>query len=52
MSDARNDTTEARTLKAPAQAAAGGTGRHRGPASPDENRAPAFGKHRRPGETN
>ncbi|MEU7134048.1 hypothetical protein [Streptomyces sp. NPDC046261] len=47
MPDARTDTTEARPLEASAQAAAAGTGRHRGPASPDENRAPALGKHRR-----
>ncbi|MEU4213101.1 hypothetical protein AB0F13_24435 [Streptomyces sp. NPDC026206] len=47
MPDARTDTTEARHHEASAQAASAGSGRHRGPASPDENRAPAPGKHRR-----
>ncbi|MEV4438456.1 hypothetical protein AB0K09_05455 [Streptomyces sp. NPDC049577] len=50
MPDARTDTTEARTLEASAQAAAAGSGRHRGPASPDDHRAPAHGKHRRTAE--
>ncbi|CAM5558946.1 hypothetical protein [Streptomyces abikoensis] len=47
MPDARTDTTEARPFEASAQAAAAGSGRHRGPASPDDNSAPAHGKHRR-----
>ncbi|GGX72180.1 hypothetical protein GCM10010324_16800 [Streptomyces hiroshimensis] len=46
MPDARTDTTEARPLEA-SQAAAAGSGRHRGPASPEDNSAPAHGKHRR-----
>ncbi|MCC3771159.1 hypothetical protein [Streptomyces sp. UNOC14_S4] len=48
MPDARTDTTEARPHEVSAQAAAAGSGRHRGPASPDENSAPTHGKHRRP----
>ncbi|MFF4405775.1 hypothetical protein ACFY2W_32885 [Streptomyces sp. NPDC001262] len=51
MPDVRTDTTEAR-LEASAQAAAAGTGRHRGPqASSDDDRAPAHGKHRRNDDT-
>ncbi|GHF33456.1 MULTISPECIES: hypothetical protein [Streptomyces] len=47
MPDVRTDTTEARP-EASAQAAAAGTGRHRGPqASSDDDRIPAHGKHRR-----
>ncbi|MFF7727739.1 hypothetical protein [Streptomyces sp. NPDC008001] len=47
MPDARTDTTEARPFEASAQAAAAGSGRHRGPASPDDNSTPSHGKHRR-----
>ncbi|MEW2575336.1 hypothetical protein [Streptomyces syringium] len=47
MPDARTDTTEARPREASAQAAATGSGRHRGPASPNDHGAPAHGKHRR-----
>ncbi|MEU3350220.1 hypothetical protein [Streptomyces sp. NPDC037389] len=52
MPDARTDTTEARPLidASAAQAAAAGTGRHRGPVSPDDNAAASaatHGKHRR-----
>ncbi|WP_198535481.1 hypothetical protein [Streptomyces caatingaensis] len=48
MSEARTDTTEARPLEASAQAAAAGSGRHRGQASSDEVPATtAHGRHRR-----
>ncbi len=50
MSDVRTDTTEARPREASAQAAAAGTGRHRGPASPHDHQGvggAAHGKHRR-----
>lgn len=48
MSEARTDTTEARPLEASAQAAAAGSGRHRGPASSsDQVPAASHGKHRR-----
>ncbi|MFV8128165.1 hypothetical protein ACQEVX_10665 [Streptomyces syringium] len=47
MPDARTDTTQARPREASAQAAATGSGRHRGPASPNDHGAPAHGKHRR-----
>ncbi|EME97713.1 hypothetical protein J7W19_09445 [Streptomyces mobaraensis NBRC 13819 = DSM 40847] len=50
MSEARTDTTEARPLEASAQAAAAGSGRHRGPASSDDAGGPAHGKHRRTAE--
>ncbi|WP_169316681.1 hypothetical protein [Actinacidiphila oryziradicis] len=47
MSEARNDTAEARLQ---ADAAAGAAeGRHRGPAMPDEHETPAHGRHRREG---
>lgn len=43
MSEARTDTADS---AAPQQACA--AGRHRGPTSPDDNEAPAYGRHRRP----
>ncbi|MBH1933420.1 hypothetical protein I5Q34_03810 [Streptomyces sp. AV19] len=47
MSEARTDTTEARPLEASAQAAAAGSGRHRGPQSSDESHTTTHGRHRR-----
>ncbi|MDX6316053.1 MAG: hypothetical protein QOF44_5517 [Streptomyces sp.] len=46
MSEARNDTAEARVHADAAEGAA--AGRHRGPASPDHNDNSAHGRHRRP----
>jgi len=46
MSEARNETTDDRSLLAAALGAEGG--KHRGPASPpEEPETPAHGKHRR-----
>ncbi|MFG2221925.1 hypothetical protein ACIBK8_30010 [Streptomyces sp. NPDC050161] len=48
MSEARTDTTEARTPEGSAQAAeATGSGRHRGPAATEEAKEAANGRHRR-----
>ncbi|MFI9718542.1 hypothetical protein ACIHFE_02650 [Streptomyces sp. NPDC052396] len=53
MSEARTDTTEASRIEASAQAAAAGSGRHRGPSSMlDDQPASPHGKHRRPAEAN
>ncbi|MFC5719978.1 hypothetical protein ACFP1Z_07310 [Streptomyces gamaensis] len=51
MPEARTDTTEARPVEASAQAAAAGSGRHRGPLSPNDESGPSsHGKHRRTAE--
>lgn len=50
MSEARIDTTEASPIEASAQAAAAGSGKHRGPESQENDHTSSHGKHRRAGE--
>nr|WSZ95770.1 hypothetical protein OH820_08980 [Streptomyces sp. NBC_00857] len=53
MSEARTDTTQGRPQGADAdQDGIGGLGKHRGGAAPTEDSAtPAYGRHRRPGQS-